>query len=66
MGNGNYQSSQIPSLINYGKHGRLTVRSVKLFTDGIHSPSLSLDTHLAPCTRSSGFMGSSPPLAILR
>jgi hypothetical protein len=44
MGNGNNQSSQIPHLINYGKHGRLTVRSVKLFTDGMHSPGLSLDT----------------------
>ncbi|KAF8889019.1 amidohydrolase family-domain-containing protein [Infundibulicybe gibba] len=29
-----YWGSQIPRLINYGKHQRLNVRSVKLFTDG--------------------------------
>ncbi|KAH9177302.1 amidohydrolase 3 [Lactarius sanguifluus] len=29
-----YLSSQIPRLINYGLHRRLTVRSVKLFADG--------------------------------
>src|SRR5579863_5448274 len=29
-----YWGSQIPRLINYGLHKRLTVRSVKLFADG--------------------------------
>lgn len=29
-----YWGSQIPRLDHYGKHGRLTVRSIKLFTDG--------------------------------
>ncbi|KAJ3805424.1 amidohydrolase family-domain-containing protein [Lentinula lateritia] len=29
-----YWGSQIPRLINYGKHGHLTIRSVKLVTDG--------------------------------
>ena len=29
-----YWGSQIPRLINYGIHKRLTVRSVKLFADG--------------------------------
>jgi hypothetical protein len=29
-----YWGSQIPRLLNYGKHGRLNIRSVKLFTDG--------------------------------
>ncbi|KAF8878407.1 amidohydrolase 3 [Infundibulicybe gibba] len=29
-----YWGSQIPRLLNYGKHQRLNVRSVKLFTDG--------------------------------
>ncbi|KAF8064078.1 amidohydrolase family-domain-containing protein [Lyophyllum atratum] len=29
-----YWGSQIPHLFNYGKHGRLTVRSIKLVTDG--------------------------------
>ncbi|KAI0063272.1 amidohydrolase 3 [Artomyces pyxidatus] len=29
-----YWGTQIPRLINYGRDGRLTVRSVKLFTDG--------------------------------
>jgi len=29
-----YWGSQIPRLLNYGKHGRLNVRSVKLFSDG--------------------------------
>ena len=29
-----YLSPQIPHLIDYGLHGRLTVRSVKLFADG--------------------------------
>ncbi|KAF5376082.1 hypothetical protein D9615_007734 [Tricholomella constricta] len=29
-----YWGAQIPQLIDYGKHGRLTVRSVKLVTDG--------------------------------
>jgi hypothetical protein len=30
-----YWGSQIPRLLNHGKHGRLNVRSVKLFTDGM-------------------------------
>lgn len=42
MGNGNSQPSQIPYLINHGKHGRLTVRSIKLFTDGVPFPLLIL------------------------
>ncbi|KAF8999779.1 amidohydrolase family-domain-containing protein [Cyathus striatus] len=29
-----YWGNQIPRLINYGKNGRLNVRSIKLFTDG--------------------------------
>ncbi|KAF8627591.1 hypothetical protein AX17_006164 [Amanita inopinata Kibby_2008] len=29
-----YWGSKIPRLINYGKHSRLNVRSIKLFTDG--------------------------------
>lgn len=29
-----YWGNQIPRLIDYGKQGRLNVRSVKLFTDG--------------------------------
>jgi hypothetical protein len=29
-----YWGSQIPRLVNYGLHKRLTVRSVKLFADG--------------------------------
>ncbi|KAF8903036.1 amidohydrolase family-domain-containing protein [Mucidula mucida] len=29
-----YWGGEIPRLINYGRHGRLNVRSVKLFTDG--------------------------------
>ncbi|KAJ4481117.1 amidohydrolase family-domain-containing protein [Lentinula aciculospora] len=29
-----YWGSQISRLVNYGKHGRLTIRSVKLVTDG--------------------------------
>ncbi|KAF5391967.1 hypothetical protein D9757_003282 [Collybiopsis confluens] len=29
-----YWGSEIPRLINYGKHGRMTVRSIKLYTDG--------------------------------
>jgi hypothetical protein len=29
-----YWGSQIPRLINYGLHKRLTVRSIKLFADG--------------------------------
>ncbi|KAF9460436.1 amidohydrolase family-domain-containing protein [Collybia nuda] len=29
-----YWGAKVPRLINYGKHGRLNVRSVKLFTDG--------------------------------
>ncbi|KAF5352909.1 hypothetical protein D9758_007891 [Tetrapyrgos nigripes] len=29
-----YWGDQIPRLLNYGKAGRLTVRSIKLFTDG--------------------------------
>ena len=29
-----YWGSQIPRLINYGKHARLNLRSVKLFADG--------------------------------
>src|SRR6266849_5290520 len=29
-----YWGSQIPRLINYGLHKRLTVRSIKLFVDG--------------------------------
>jgi predicted amidohydrolase YtcJ len=29
-----YWGSQIPRLLNYGVHKRLTVRSVKLFADG--------------------------------
>jgi predicted amidohydrolase YtcJ len=37
MGNtpsNDYWGSQIPRLINYGLHKRLTVRSIKLFADG--------------------------------
>lgn len=30
-----YWGAKIPHLINYGKHGRLNVRSIKLFTDGM-------------------------------
>jgi predicted amidohydrolase YtcJ len=30
----NYRGSQIPRLLNYGVHKRLTIRSVKLFADG--------------------------------
>lgn len=29
-----YWGSEIPHLDHYGRHGRLTVRSVKLYTDG--------------------------------
>jgi predicted amidohydrolase YtcJ len=29
-----YWGSQIPRLLNYGVHNRLTIRSVKLFADG--------------------------------
>lgn len=29
-----YWGNKIPRLVNYGKHGRLTIRSVKLFSDG--------------------------------
>lgn len=29
-----YWGAQIPRLINHGTHGRLTVRAIKLFTDG--------------------------------
>lgn len=29
-----YWGAQIPRLINHGAHGRLTVRAIKLFTDG--------------------------------
>lgn len=29
-----YWGAQIPRLIDYGKHGRLNVRSVKLVADG--------------------------------
>lgn len=29
-----YLSFRIPRLINYGRHKRLTVRSIKLFSDG--------------------------------
>jgi predicted amidohydrolase YtcJ len=29
-----YRGSRIPRLINYGRHRRLTVRSIKLFSDG--------------------------------
>lgn len=31
----NYWGNQIPRLIQHGVGGRLTVRSVKLFTDGL-------------------------------
>ena len=30
-----YWGNQLPRLINYGKHGRLNLRSIKLFADGI-------------------------------
>ena len=29
-----YWGNQLPRLIDYGKHGRLNLRSVKLYTDG--------------------------------
>lgn len=29
-----YWGNEIPRLINYGKHGRLNIRSIKLFSDG--------------------------------
>ena len=30
-----YWGNQLPRLINYGKHGRLNLRSVKLYADGM-------------------------------
>ena len=30
-----YWGDQLPRLINYGKHGRLNLRSVKLYADGM-------------------------------
>lgn len=29
-----YWGNQIPRLLNYGKHGRLTIRSIKIVADG--------------------------------
>lgn len=43
----NYWGSQIPRLLHYGKHGRLNVRSVKLYTDGM-SPASHFNTGLVP------------------
>ena len=30
-----YWGDQLPRLINYGKHGRLNLRSIKLYADGM-------------------------------
>lgn len=38
MGKGGSEPGQIPYLINHGKHGHLTVRSIKLYTDGKSFP----------------------------
>ena len=34
---GEYWGDQLPQLTNYGKDGRLTLRSVKLYADGPYS-----------------------------
>lgn len=61
MGNGNSQPSQIPYLINHGKHGRLTVRSVKLFTDGaLGSWGAALLAPYSDHPETSGLMLTSP------
>ncbi|KAG5219580.1 amidohydrolase family-domain-containing protein [Salix suchowensis] len=60
MGNvlsGEYWGAQIPRLINHGAHRRLTVRAIKLFTDG-RSHFLSARTSLTPIVRRAGSWGA--------
>ncbi|KAJ3759321.1 amidohydrolase family-domain-containing protein [Lentinula raphanica] len=56
-----YWGSQIPRLVNYGKHGRLTVRSIKLVSDGaLGSWGAALLEPYADKPDSSGIMRSTP------
>ncbi|KIK64916.1 hypothetical protein GYMLUDRAFT_220129 [Collybiopsis luxurians FD-317 M1] len=56
-----YWGSKIPRLINYGKHGRLTVRSIKLYTDGaLGSWGAALLEPYSDKPETSGLMRSTP------
>ena len=34
--NDSYWGDKIPRVVNFGKHGRLNLRGIKLFSDGMH------------------------------
>jgi hypothetical protein len=56
-----YWGSQIPRLVDHGKHGRLNIRSVKIYTDGVFLPSTLLTFALIHIRmyvrRRTGFLG---------
>ncbi|KIM90063.1 hypothetical protein PILCRDRAFT_2295 [Piloderma croceum F 1598] len=56
-----YWGSKIPRLLHYGKHGRLNVRSVKLYADGaLGSWGAALLAPYSDKSETSGFMLSTP------
>ncbi|KAF8966893.1 amidohydrolase family-domain-containing protein [Flammula alnicola] len=60
-GSGEYWGDKIPLLINYGRHGRLNLRSVKLYADGaLGSWGAALLDPYSDDPKTSGLMLSSP------
>jgi len=56
-----YWGPQIPRLLNYGRHGRLNIRSIKLYTDGaLGSWGAALLAPYSDKPETSGIMRSTP------
>jgi len=57
----NYWGTQIPRLLNFGRHGRLNIRSIKLYTDGaLGSWGAALLAPYSDKPETSGIMRSTP------